>query len=697
MRVKAALLHLVAAALIAAPALQTAHADEGLWTFDNFPSAKVRQLHGVEISPAWLDKVRLATVRLANCTASFVSPDGLILTNHHCVVACLAQLATPGRDLIRDGFAAPARDDEQRCGTQRADVLLATEDITAKVNAATAGLADREAKQARRRQLTLLEQECEQASPATGPLKCEAVTLYQGGQYFLYKYRRFTDVRLVFTPEDAIASFGGDPDNYQFPRWDLDFALLRAYDHDRPAVTPDYRRINWNGPAAGEPVFVPGHPGTTERLLTVAQLQNTARYIHNWLLRNAELRGRLIQFSKQSPAHASMAADRLSSLENLVKRRRKQLDALLDDRLMQRKLAQETELRTRAGTLPGADPWEQLEKAVQREQELADPYVFIEQRAGFDSQLYRHAITLVRAASERSKPNSGRLREFTEAALPRVRQQLEAPVPIYPELEQLTLSFGLERMREYLGPDYPLVKNLLQELSPDELALGLVRGSRLADPAVRMALWQGGQAAIDASTDPMIRIAVLVDRQARAIRTQYEDEYEAPTEAASEKIAAARFRVYGTSVYPDATYSLRLNYGTVQGWVEKGNAVDPFTHLDLLYGRATGADPFRVPDSWLGAQDRLDLSTPFNLSTNNDIVGGNSGSALLNARGEIVGLMFDGNIHSIAGSYWVDPVLNRSVAVHPAIIRVALTQVYSMPAIARELGLQEELALKPPP
>ena len=295
----------------------------------------------------------------------------------------------------------------------------------------------------------------------------------------------------------------------------------------------------------------------------------------------------------------------------------------------------------------------------------------------------------MRAAAERRKPNAERLREFTEAALPQMQQQLEAPVPIYPELEQLRLSFGLERMREYLGPDYPLVKNLLLELSPDELAQGLIAGTKLADPEVRKSLWEGGQAAIDASQDPMIRIAVLVDPEARAIRRQYEDEYEAPTEAASERIAAARFRVYGTSVYPDATSSLRLNYGAVQGWIENGRPVDPFTHLDLLYGRATGADPFRVPDSWLATRSRLDMSTPFNLSTNNDIVGGNSGSALINAKGEIVGLMFDGNIHSIAGSYWVDPELNRSVAVHPAIIRVALTQVYGVPAIAKELGLQE--------
>jgi len=687
MRVKSAPLNLLLAALITAPAVQTAQADEGLLTFDNFPAARVKQLYGVDITPAWLDKVRMSTVRLSGCTASFVSPDGLMLTNHHCVNECLAQLSTPELDYIKDGFAAPAREDESSCATQRADVLVAMEDITEKVNAVTSGLNNLAASAARRKQLTTLEQACEEASPPTEPLKCESVTLYQGGQYFLYKYRRFTDVRLVFAPEDAIAAFGGDPDNFQFPRWDLDFALLRAYENGQPASTADFRKINWEGPAAGEPVFVPGHPGTTDRLLTVAQLQRTAKYIHFWLMRYTELRGRLIQFSKESQAHASMAADMLSSIENSVKRRRKQLDALLDDRMMARKQREETALRLTAGKLPGDDPWELLAQAARREQELSIPYVFIEQRAGFNSNLFGYAATLVRAAAERTKPNAERLREFTEAAMQQLQQELEAAVPIYPELEQLTLGFSLDRMREYLGPDYPLVQTMLKEFSPDELAQALIAGTQLADPAIRKALWDGGQAAIDASKDPMIRLALLVDPEARALRKQYEDEYEAPNEAGAEKIAAARFKAFGTTVYPDATFTLRLNYGTVQGWVENGKPVDPFTHLDRLYGRATGADPFRIPDSWLAVQDKLDMATPFNLSTNNDIVGGNSGSALLNARGEVVGLIFDGNIHSIAGSYWVDPTLSRSVAVHPAIIRVALTQVYDLPAIAKELGL----------
>ena len=315
------------------------------------------------------------------------------------------------------------------------------------------------------------------------------------------------------------------------------------------------------------------------------------------------------------------------------------------------------------------------------------PYTFIEGGAGFNSGLFRHARLLVRAAAERAKPNDERLREYTDSSLPQLQQRVLAAVPLYPEREKLTLSFGLMRMREFLGPDYPLVNNLLKEISPEALAESLVSNTTLADPAVRKQLWDGGAAAIAASKDPMIRIALLIDPDARAIRKQYEDEVEAPIDAASERIAAARFAAYGTSVYPDATFTLRLNFGTVQGWIEDGKPVAPFTQLNRAYERSTGADPFRIPDSWLKARASLDPATPFNLSTNNDIVGGNSGSGLINAKGEIVGLMFDGNIHSISGSYWFDTAKNRSIAVHPAIIRAALTRVYEAGPLAHELGL----------
>ena len=676
-----------AAALLTALVIAPAQADEGMWTFDNFPAALVKQRHGVDISPAWLDQVRTATVRLSGCTASFVSADGLILTNHHCVDTCLAEHSAAGRNYWEDGYIAPTRDGEIRCATQYADVLMKMEDITAAVNAAIAGKDERTANEARKQTLTRLEQACENAAGTRDPRRCESVRLYEGGQYFLYHYKRYNDVRLVMAPEEDIANFGGDPDNFQFPRWCLDFSLLRAYENGQPARTPSHLSINWNGPSAGEAVFVAGHPGSTDRLLTVAQLENLRGELAFWLLRSAELRGRYLQFAKTGPEQARMVDSPLFGLENSIKVRRKQLDALLDPALLDEKRAGETALRTRARPAAGDDPWQAIERAAAREQDLRIPYTFIESGAGFNSTLYRYARTLVRGAAERTKPNGQRLREYVDTALPQLVQQLTAATPVYADRERLTLSAGLERMREFLGPDHPLVHNLLAEFTPDSLANALVSRTTLADPEVRRQLWEGGQAAIDASDDPMIRIALLVDPEARVIRKQYEDEVEAVVEAAAAKIAAARFAAYGTSVYPDATFTLRLNFGTVQGWNEAGRPVTPFTTLARAFERATGQEPFRLPSSWQRVQGELDPATPFNLATNNDIVGGNSGSPLINARGEIVGLVFDGNIHSISGSYWFDTARNRTIAVHPAIIRLALTKVYDAGYIARELGL----------
>jgi hypothetical protein len=670
-----------------------AFADEGMWTYHDFPHELVKQRYGADISPAWLDRVRTATVRLSGCTASFVSPQGLILTNHHCAAACLDENSTSGKNLVRDGFLAHTREKELRCGTQVADVLVAMENVTPKVEAATQGLDAQAANDARKKTLTQLEQACEQASAKakTGPLKCESVTLYQGGQYWLYQYHRYVDLRLVFAPEEDIAAFGGDPDNFQFPRWCLDMALLRAYDsHGKPAAVSSYLRIRPEGPSPGELVFVSGHPGSTDRLLTVAQLEELRDVmLPQWLLRASELRGRYIEYGKSSPEAHRIVENPLLYLENSLKVRRKLLDALLDERLLQKKRQEESELRVkaRAGGMT-SDPWERIAKAEQTDRELSLPYIFIEAGAGFNSKLFSYARLILRGATERQKPNADRLREYRETALPRLEQQLKAPVPVYPELENLTLSFSLERMREWLGPDAPLVRRLLSKDSPDTLAARVISGSKLNDPQERMRLWSGGMAAVEASQDPMIELARAVDPTAREIRKRYEDEVEAPIDAASEQIAAARFRLYGTSVPPDATFTLRLNFGTVQGWREGDHEVEPFTYLSRLYERATGQEPFKVPDTWLTAKPRLDLQTKFDLSTNNDIVGGNSGSPLLDAQGRLVGLMFDGNIHSIAGSYWFDPELNRAVAVHPAIMLEGLRKVYQANELLAELGVK---------
>jgi len=678
--------------LIVAP---RAFGDAGMWTFDNFPRELVKRKYGADIDGAWLDRVRTATIRLSNCTASFVSPDGLILTNHHCAEACLDEHSTADKNLLRSGFLARTRESELRCGTQIADVLTGTENVTDQVAAAIKGLDDKSANDTRKKTLTQLEQACEDESKRApgGALKCESVDLYQGGQYWLYKYHRYDDVRLVFAPERDIAAFGGDPDNFQFPRWCLDMSVLRAYGPDgKPARTPSFLSLRPGGPEAGELVLVSGHPGNTDRLLTVAQLLELRDvFLPRWLLRSSELRGRLIQFAKTGAEPSRIAEDPLNTLENFIKVRRGQLDALLDDRLLAAKRTEEAALRARVAADPQlaattGDPWSDIAQAEAIGRQLNLPHTYLEAGAGFNSKLFGYARTLVRGAAERAKPNGERLREYREAALPRVAQRLTAPVPVYPQLEKLTLSFSLERMREWLGPDAPIVRRLLAQDSPDSLAARVVDGSQLADPALRKRLWDGGQAAVEASHDPMIELARAIDGEARAVRKRYEDEVEAPVDAAAERIARARFKVYGTSEPPDATFTLRLNVGTVQGWKDGSVEIEPFTHLARLFERATGEDPFRIPASWLAVKNRLDPATRFNLSSNNDIIGGNSGSPLIDARGRVVGLIFDGNIHSISGDYWYDAELNRSVAVDPAIMFETLRKVYQAKELLAELG-----------
>ena len=403
------------------------------------------------------------------------------------------------------------------------------------------------------------------------------------------------------------------------------------------------------------------------------------------LLRTSELRGGYIQYGRSNQSDMELVEGPLSSLENGIKVRRKLLDALHDDALMDRKRAEESTLRTLAN-LSGPDPWNQIETASLRERAIYLPYTFIEGGAGFNSILFRYARLLARGADERAKPNTERLREYTDSMLPRIEQQLYARVPITAEVETLTLSFSLQRMREWLGPDYPLVRNLLAKESPETLATRVVAESKLDDPAVRKQLWQGGKTAVDQSRDPMIELVRSIDADSRALRKEFDDEVEAPIAAASARIAAARFKAFGTRIYPDATFTLRLNYGTVKGWTENGTSVEPFTYLDRAFQRATGSSPFKIPDSWMKVKDRLDLRTPFCFSTSNDIVGGNSGSPLIDAQGNIVGLIFDGNIDSIAGAYWFDPAKDRAIAVHPAIIREALDQVYGARALLTELG-----------
>ena len=687
-------MRVLAYALVLTLIAGAAQADEGMWTLDNFPKAAIKQQFGVDVTDAWLNKVRLSTTRLeSGCTGSFISPEGLILTNHHCSLSCLAQNSTPESNLLGNGFLARARGEERQCKTQAISVLVGTEDVTAKIAAATQGLDEKAANEAQKKRQSELEDECKKSEGRNAAaFSCEAVRLYNGGQTFIYKYRRYEDVRLVFAPEQDIGAFGGDPDNFQFPRWCLDMSILRIYENGKPVRTPDHLRINFAGPQPGQPVFVSGHPGSTDRLLTLEELKtNRNVFFPFWLQRFSELRGRYIQFGKQGQEQNRIIQDVLQTLENSIKVRRKQLDALLDDRLMAQKAAEEAELRKAIAADPElrattGSAFDDMAKAQATYRDMLVPYTYLEAGAGFNTVLYAHAKNIVRGTAEREKPNADRLREYADSSLGLLEQGLKAKTPVYPELERLKLSYSLERMREWLGPDARIVRQVMGNESPDTLAAKLVNGSKLADPEVRMALWQGGAAAVAASDDPMIVLARSVDPIARETRKRYEDQVEAPTRSAAERIARARFKIKGTGTYPDATFTLRVNPGTVQGWVENGQQVEPFTQLSRLFERATGQEPFKVPDTWMKVKGDLDLSTRYNLSTNNDIVGGNSGSPLIDAKGEVVGLMFDGNIHSISGSYWFDTEKNRAIAVHPAIIREALTKVYGADALFKEMS-----------
>lgn len=663
-------------------------AEEGMWTFNNVPTGKLQKQYGFAPGQQWLDHLRLSSVRLAEgCSSSFVSPNGLVLTNHHCVASCIQQLSTAEKDYSVNGFHAASPADEQRCTRQEANVLIEITDVTARLAAKTRGLSDKVANETRKAETARIEKEC----ATSDSLRCEVVSLYGGGVYDLYKYRRYQDVRLVFAPEKGIAFFGGDPDNFMFPRYDLDAAFLRVYENGQPLKTPHFLKWSAAGPKEGGLTFTSGHPGGTDRQLTIAMLELERDYLKPLILLNyAEYRGMLAQFQTRGEEQRRIAEDTLFSVENALKAFKGEWEALLDSRFFEQKRNEERDFRKRVQASAAlrkeySAVWTGIDAATQKKRQLYLPYLYMEGSFGFRSDLYRHARRLLRMAAELPKPNEQRLEEYADARKPELLQATLSPAPIYPELEIERLSFSLTKLRESLGADHPIVRQLFGKRAPRDVAAEAVNGTTLKDPNVRKALMDGGQSAIDSSADPMIALAKLVDPIARQLRKRYEDEVEAPLVAGQEKLAKARFAVYGKSLYPDATFTLRLSYGAVKGWVENGVPVSPFTIFGGAYERHTGRDPFALPQSWLDAKDRLNLQTPFNFVTTNDIVGGNSGSPVVNKEGELVGLMFDGNIHSLGGNYGFDPALNRAVGVHSSAILEALEKVYNARRVLDEI------------
>jgi hypothetical protein len=678
---------LLLAGLALAPLL--AGADEGMWTYDNFPRQLVEKTHGFTVTDAWLKTARMASARLAQgCSGSFVSPTGLVMTNHHCAHACIEQLSTKERDFVKTGFLAKTQADEAKCPELEVNQLVGITDVTRRVTEATAGKEGAELFKAQRATMAAIEKEC-QTSEA---LRCDVVSLYQGGLYHLYTYRRFQDVRLVFAPEFAIAFFGGDPDNFTFPRYDLDLAFLRAYEGGKPAVTQEHLRWSAAGARDGELVFVSGHPGRTSRALTVAQLAYQRDVaLPERLIELSELRGKLAEYQHRGAEQARHSHATLFYVENSVKALTGRWQALRDEAFFASKVREEEAFKSTLAARPdlaatALPAYQAIAEATEAMRRLRVEYA-VKEPSARQLDLFAMARLLVRGAAERAKPNGERLKEFGDAALPELTQELLSEAPVHPELEIFRLTHSFTKAREKLGGADPYVRKLLGDASPAERATALVRGTRLADVAERRRLWEGGQAAVDAAaaTDPLLALLVSVDADARAVRKVVEETVQPVLIRNQEILARARFALEGTSRYPDATFTLRLSYGTVQGYEEDGRQVAPFTAMGGAFDHATGRDPYALPQSWLDAKGKLDLATPFNFVSTNDIIGGNSGSPVFNRALEVVGLIFDGNIQSLGGDYGFDPAVNRAVAVHSSAIVEALSKIYGAQRLVDEL------------
>jgi hypothetical protein len=682
---------LIAEAAFAAIGLSSraAFADEGLWTFDNFPAAAVKAKYGVTIDQAWLNRVQHASVRLSTgCSASVVSPEGLVMTNHHCIFDCIQSLSTPEQDYIKSGFIAANRREERLCPGVQAEILTSISDVTDRIKAVVAGKTGPDFVKSRDAEIAAIEQE--NCTGKAAALHCQVVTLYQGGQYKLYTYRKYSDVRLVFAPEFATAFFGGDPDNFNFPRYDLECSFVRLYENGQPVKTPDHLRWNASAPTNGEPVFVAGDPGSTQRADTADQLSFLRSIqLPQTLLRYSELRGRLIRFGEEEPEQARVAADELFDIENSYKERYDQLLALEEPGFIERKHEADEALRAKVDADPKlkavvGDPWSEIAQAENAYRGIYAAYELLERGPATGSDLFGWGRALVRSAAERQRPNSQRLPDFTDSRLPLIEKEVTDAKPVDPKLEQLELEFWLTKVREYLTVDAPETKLMLGKDSPEELSKRLA-SSRLIDPAYRKQLWEGGWPAVSASDDVLIRYVIATDPAARALRKSFEERVAGPIERAQARLAKARFALYGTSIYPDATFTLRLSYGKISGWTANDQTVPSFTYFKGLYERATGQPPFQLTQRWIDAQPKLNPNTVFDISSTTDIVPGNSGSPLINAKGEVIGTIFDGNIYMLGGAFAYDGRLNRAVTVSTAAITEALEKVYDDPGLVNEL------------
>jgi hypothetical protein len=667
-------------------------ADEGMWLYNAPPKDKIKAKYGFELTQAWLDHVRLSSVRFNNGgSGSFVSADGLTFTNHHVGAGCVSQLSSQGHDYIKTGFYAKTQAEEAKCPNLELNQLVGIEDVTEKVNAGVKlEMSSADAGQAQRAAMSQIEKDC---STSTG-LRCDVVTFYSGQVYHLYKYKKFTDVRLVFAPEFDIAFFGGDPDNFTYPRYDLDITFFRVYENGKPAHLDNYLQWSRTGVNDGDLIFVSGHPGNTGRLLTMAQLEFLRDVQYPAALQLFKRRIALLQdFSRQSEENARIAKENIFGLQNSQKAITGYLSGLLDKSIMDSKAADEAKLRaaykadSRNASAP--DPWDEISQALKLQRDIYSQLTYLERLRGFGGHLPQIARSLVRAAIEKPKPNQDRMREYRDSTLPSFEQQLFSTEPIYKDLDTVLLTDSLTEMQDALGKDNPDVQKVLNGKSPADAARDLIANTKLDDVAVRKQLYEGGEAAVAASTDPLIIAMRAIEPDARTARKQFDDKVDSVVRRDGTTIAKARFAQSGFAQAPDATFTLRLSYGTVKGYQESGKAIPYFTKMSGAYEHAAehgSQPPYALPESWNKAKLKLDLKTPLNFVSTADIIGGNSGSPTVNRKGEVVGIIFDGNIQSLPWNFAFSDAQGRAVSVDSRGILEALRKIYGATALADDLS-----------
>jgi hypothetical protein len=663
-------------------------ADEGMWTFDDPPLKQLQEKYGFTPSQEWLDHVRLSCVRLNDGgSGSFVSAHGLLLTNHHVARGQLQKNSTKEHDYIQDGFYAATPGEEMKSPDLEVNVLVSMENVTARVvSALETAKTPEEEFAARKAAIAEIERESQQK---TG-LRSDVVTLYAGGEYWLYRYKKYNDVRLVFAPEEQTAFFGGDPDNFTYPRYDLDMALFRVYENGQPLDSKDYLKWNPQGAADNELVFVAGHPGETSRLDTVAQLENLRDAIEPAEIKALKSRLAVLnRYSAMGPEQARQAATMIFGLENSLKLDEGSYKGLQDAGIMAKKRKEEEEFKAKVmgnaqwkAAYGGA--WDAIAEAEKKDAaRVKDQFFHL-----LNSQFATIAMNLVQYVAEVKKPDGERLAGYHESQLDSLRYRMFSPAPIYPAFEIARITGALEDSLAELGPNDPYLKIVLDGRTPEEAATALVNGTKLADPDLRRKLVEGGEAAVAASDDAMIVLARKLDPMRRETIKWSEDNVSSVLQRAGEQLGKARFAVYGKTTYPDATFTLRLSYGQVQGYPMNGTKAPYKTTFYGLYDRARSFDfegPFTLPSRYREGRDKLDLATPLDFVTTNDVVGGNSGSPVINAKAEIVGLVFDGNIESLIGDFVYDGATNRTVAVHTAAMTEALRKLYNASALVKEL------------